>query len=229
MNKSIDFSGILPEQPKDGLKRFRIQIDGIYGWSICYYTPEMQELFEKMCADIQSNLSEIITKRPVIYVERDGSSCSEIKAKLPVYKDYVYLHPMEFTGYLDEEDINNLCDYVNNFLKAYPDKAPSSHPEFRVVISFMEDTAHISTRKYEELIVEHSKDIIAKVNEFYKKLTPKQKQQFLDYGWQECGYWFVTTGRIKREGDSTGYSSSDTDWKLVNDIVKIGIDNGLIK
>lgn len=219
MDYEVDFRGIIPEQEAKGLKKFMIGIEGIYGWGTGYYSQELMELFDKFCETISYNLDELISDN-VIYVEGGNSECSTIKGKKEYNKSYVYLHPMEFTGYLKEEDINNLCNYINSYFR--------DNENISASIRYMNDTVSISDEKYTELIYEHSKEILEKINKYYAKLSPKAKERFINGGWREMGWDFARSARIARTGDNSGMSSSDTDICAVNNMVKMAIDNGLI-
>ena len=81
-----------------------------------------------------------------------------------------------------------------------------------------------------DLIFKNSKNIIARVQEYLNKLTPKRKAEWLKYGIHDVGFDFAKTCGLDRDFENRhGYSSSDTDIVAVQNIVRMAIDNGLLK
>lgn len=228
----IDFNGCLEKIPNVGnYKRFRIGISNLYFWGDGYRNDKDYNDFQRIIDYLADHLDEIIQGKYFgkIYVDRKdpgSSSCSEIKSKFPNDEPaYVYLHPMEFTGMLYQEDVENLCKFVNAFAKN-----TLNRDNVEASISFTEDTYHLNDEQYMKLIFNNSKNIITRVQDYLNKLTPKKKANWFKYGIHEVGFDFAKTCGLKRDFENRyGYSSSDTDISTVENIIKMAIDNGLIK
>ena len=226
MYGEIDYSGILKVPSVSELKKFRIDIDGIYGWGVCYYNPQVQKMFKEMIEKLSNELSEVISAS-VKFTEADGhGGCATIKGI--DNNSYVYLHPMEFTGYLKDSDIENLYKFVMMYFRFEREKDSDlgEHPDFGARITFREEVFTMSDEEYLKLIEDYSDEILARTKSAFDKLSPKAKDSFIKYGASQCGQDFCHTGRIVRDTDKAGYSSLDVDWKAVTDIVQKAIDNG---
>lgn len=228
----IDFKGCLDEIPDVGeYKRFRIGISNLYFWGDGYRNEKDYDDFQRIVDYLADHLDEVIQGKYFgkIYVDRkdpDSSSCSEIKSRIPNAEPaYVYLHPMEFTGMLHQEDVENLCKFINAFAKNTLDRE-----DVTANISFTEYTYHLNDQQYMDLIFKNSKNIIARVQEYLNKLTPKRKAEWLKYGIHDVGFDFAKTCGLDRDFENRhGYSSSDTDIVAIQNIVRMAIDNGLLK
>lgn len=221
----INFSDVLPKVEYNGLKKFKIDIRGLYGWGDGYYNETAIRVFKSIKEVIKDNLSELFSKA-VIYIDHDnGCSCDEIVGKNKLIHSYVYLHPMEFTGYLPEKDIDKLCDFLNHL----NGNAIMCGYTIRASISFIYNSVRMSDSEYADLICEHSKEIIEKVKAYYNTLkTAEKKELFKKTARQSVGFDFAETARIPRENDGPGMCSNNIDILTVNNIVKIAIDNGLL-
>ena len=228
----IDFKDCLSELPEVGnYKRFMIGIDNLYFWGDGFRSQKDIKDYDRIIEYLSEHLPEIILGKYFgkLYmdIKEHGSSsgCSEIKSKIPeVEPAYVYLHPMEFTGILYAEDVENLCKFINNYVKII------EREDVKARISYTEDTYHLTDKQYMELIFKNSKNIIARVQEYLNRLTPKRKEEWLKYGIHDVGFDFAKTCGLQRDFENRhGYSSSDTDIVAVENIIRMAIDNGLIK
>ena len=81
-----------------------------------------------------------------------------------------------------------------------------------------------------ELIFKNSKNIIARVQEYLNKLSPRKKEVWLKYEIRNVGFDFAKTCRINRDfGNRYGYNSSDADVATIQTLVKNAIDDGTLK
>lgn len=227
MDYDIDFSNCL-ELPKEygKYKEFRIGISGLYFWGDGYRTVQNQQDFDKMMNKLESDLDTIISERYFgkLLFNNNNDGCNTIIPSEAQYEpSNVYLHPMEFTGILQEADIERLCDFVNSFCKSI------DRNDVSATISYMNDTYHINDVDYINLILANSNNIINRVQQYLNKLSPSKKERWLNYRVHEVGFDFAKTGRIKRDfNHRSGYSSSDADIKTVQTIIELAIKNGQI-
>lgn len=108
----------------------------------------------------------------------------------------VYLHPMEFSGYMREDEFNAILDainFVDNRIARY-----NHH--------IVKDCYDISDDEYVS-ILEANKDFAQK---FYDDNIER-------YGKWDIAFEFVTQNRIPRIGDSRCLCSSDVDIKWFKD------------
>lgn len=226
----IDFNGCIELNKEIGIyKDFRIGINGYYYWGDGYRTPKDLNDFNKLMHYLDSHLDSILTGHyfgKLVFVEGDNfGGCNTI---IPSEAEYepsnVYLHPMEFTGVLLAEDVENLCKFVNDYSKTI------GRDDIEARITYSNDTYHINDVDYANLIISNSAKIIECVQKYVDKLTPKRKADWLEYGRADVGFDFARTIGINRDfGHRSGFSSNDIDVALVNNIVKMAIDNGQIK
>lgn len=228
----IDFKDCLSELPEVGkYKRFMIGIDNLYFNGDGYKSQKNINDYDRIIEYLSEHLTEIIQGnyfgKLYIDIKEHGSSsgCSEVKSKIPqIEPAYVYLHPMEFTGMLYAEDVENLCKFINSYVKRIGREDVHAH------ISYTEDTYHLNDKQYMELIFKNSKNIIARVQEYLNKLSPRKKEVWLKYEIRDVGFDFAKTCGLTRDFENRcGYSSSNTDVVVVENIIRMAIDNGLIK
>ena len=221
---SISFEGIIDDCPKNGLKNFHIAINGIYSWGSGFGNYKNSEVWDKMCRSLGSkrNIEKIFGDN-VVFVKGGMFESDRIVSVNKYCKKNVYLHPYDMTGYLTEEQINNLVDYINKYFKKIDGY------DVTASIYQIQDSAHLSDAEYESMIFAKSKEIIERVREYYDSLDEKGKERFRKYEYSDMGSAFVKTARILREGDSTGLlGSDDVDWRTVTHIVEMAMDNGLL-
>lgn len=231
----FNFKGILPETEMNGHYKFMISIEGFYDTFHFYYNDRIRELFGEMLSKLRINLSDIIVNHsgsrmpaPVKYVSgvRGSGGCDEIYESDSYGEQHrlVYLHPQEFTGYLDEEDINRLCDFVNDFIdqnrKVLGKNAIAK-------IHYMKPTSTLSDHDYRDLLAEYSPEIIARVKE---QMTEDVKEGLIQgycLAINDIGFDFARTGRLEREFDKQALCGGDVDVETVCNIITIAKNNGV--
>ena len=227
----INFEGCI-EPPKEvgKYKEFKIAIEGFYYWGDGYRTHKDYDDFHRLLDKLENDLDSVIQEKyfgKLIFIPSDPNSyeCSEIK---PVKANYepsnVYLHPMEFTGILQEEDIERLCVFVNEYSKVL------GRPDISANIQYMNDTYHLTDVDYINLILQNSKKIISIVQEQLDKMSARRKAEWFKWEYHEVGFDFAKTCGINRDfGNRHGYSSSDADVATIQTLVKNAIDDGTLK
>ena len=166
------------------LKKVMINIDSAYKWGTCWTLEEKRAFEDEIYPALMSKGFRIHNG--------DGyGSCETIKEKDGTY---LYLHPMQFSGYMTIEDIQKVMDVLTNAKTVNSVSTP-----------ILEDVERISDREYEYILVENAKLI----NEWIEKNPHKD------------GFDFVKQYRIKRDEDKCGYCSDDVDIKFVNNFIAI--------
>lgn len=228
---SINFSNCIEiDKEISNYKQFQIRINGLYYWGDGYRTDKDFQDFRKMLESLKYTMSTIIKERyfgKLLFVEKDpnSSSCCEIKPAEAQYEPAnVYLHPMEFTGILQQADIERLCDWINETARFM------NRPDVTAQISYMWDTYHINDIDYISILIQNQDKIFQRVQEYLNKLTPKRKAEWLKYGPNQVGFDFAETCGIRRDFcNRHGFSSSDADVKTVQTLVTLAIEKGYIK
>ena len=235
MYNSVDFTGVL-ETPKEmsEFKKFHIHISGYYYWGDGYRTGKDRRDFLMLMNRLEGDIDEILVEKYVwrkdftfTHPDEYSGNCQELIPTNKYNPMRVYFHPMDFSGVLQYEDIERLRDYVMSTSRAI------GREDIVAQIGYIEDTYHINDVDYINMIYQNSDKIIERVQEYVKKLSPKQKETFFttDYRINDIAFDFARTGRIKRDFDENGggISSDDADVSAVKTIIKQAIANGTIK
>lgn len=221
----VDFSGMLPKQEKNGLFKFNIQIDGLYEYGEGFISDIHQRLYEDaFLSDLEGHLSDIFNHTIILKSETPGGVVDTLENKLA--RKCVYLHPMEFFGYLEEIEIENLTKYINNF---FNNKVENIH--VNAYITDMEQFVWMTDMAYEELLIDYSSEIIKRVQDYYNSLSPSKKKSFKKIGRKEIGMNFARYYRIPRDTDryDENVMSSDIDVCTINNIIKVALKTGMLK
>lgn len=114
-------------------------------------------------------------------IKNDGPfTASYIVGKDKNDKTNLYLHPLEFTGYMKLEDVEKILSVLENCTCTSVSKA-----EFFYAYDISDD-------EYRDILTAHSKDILSFVREYWKK----------EASVINCVLNFVSQYRIPRAGDS---------------------------
>ncbi|MEE3344796.1 MAG: hypothetical protein VZS44_11930 [Bacilli bacterium] len=226
----IDFKGCLENVPQKGeYKKFRISIEGYYYWGDGYRTHQDYEDFEKLMNLIEDNIDSIFETKYGNDITFAHRNCTQLISTTQYCPVYIYFHPMEFTGILKENDINNLCEFVSSASQRIGRK------DIEVRLASMEDTYHLDEGAYINLIYQNADNIIERVQNYINRLSKYRRNEFFNskYKIHEVGYDFAKTCRIQRDfGElhaiAGGYSSNDPDIVAVINIVEQAIQKGLI-
>lgn len=192
MKKNIkDFEWDI-DLPYSDYKRVHIHIASAYqmgkGW-----TERDSSLFER---ELYPKLREAGFR---IELPKDDWGCPHLKGMTRSEGRLdLYMHPMEFTGYVTEEQLQKVVKVLNSCDKDIIKG---------VRVSSIRDCYDLSDTQYEEMIVARAKEILS----FCDKKT-RSDDIALDFA-REC--------RLQRVGDSTGISSSDIDVRAVKNIVDV--------
>ena len=223
----INYRGVISTNSVSEYKRFRIGIEGFYGWGVGYYNAMLLKLFEEMIEKIHSEMNEIFSVPVNFAYSNFKGSCNTIKGI--DNSSYVYLHPMEFTGYLKDEDIENLYKFVLRFFsrERENDSELGEHPCFRATITFKEEVMALTDEEYIKLIEDSADAILAHTKEALDKLSIEEKKELFKQNVPViCASDFCHTGRIARDTDKAGIGSTDVDWITVEKIIKTALNSG---
>lgn len=110
----------------------------------------------------------------------------------------LYMHPMEFTGYVTEEQLQRVMKVLNSCDKDIIKGAR---------INSIRDCYDLSDTRYEEMIFVRAKEILS-----YCDKKTRSDDIALDFA-RNC--------RLQRVGDGTGICSDDIDVRAVKNIVDI--------
>ena len=224
----INYSGVISTNSVSEYKKFRIGIEGFYGWGVGYYNTALLTLFEEMIEKIHSEMNEIFSVPVNFEYGRFSGACNTIEGL--DNPSHVYLHPMEFTGYLKDEDIESLYKFVLRFFSRENDSELGEHPCFRASISFKEEVMALTDAEYIKLIEDSADLILARTKETIDKLSPQDKKELFKSNFPIiCASDFCHTGRLVRDTDKAGIGSTDVDWKTVENIIKTALNSGYFK
>lgn len=136
------------------------------------------------------------------FVIKEGTSyggCETLTDKENFSQTYLYLHPMEFTGYLKDEDIEKVLNVVKNCTCIERVEAPQ-----------IEIAYDVTDEEYASILADHSKELLEMMRE------AKEKKRLYDFEFD-----FMRGYRIPRVGDSSCLSSSDFEYKWLNSFIKV--------
>lgn len=224
----VDFSGCI-EPPKDigKYKKFMIRISGLYFSGDGFRTKQDIDVWEAIKSELKDMIPDFTGYfGKLVYVSNDGNGhCDTVIAAEPEYEpSNIYLHPESLSGILLDEHIDLLYDWLNNYFKRI------NRQDCSTTITYKEDTYHMTDTDYASFLYTNSDKIIERVQQYLNKLTPKKKESYLKFGYNNVGFDFAKTGRIERDfSNHMGYTSSDTDIVIVKTIIKNAIDKGILK
>lgn len=175
-----------------GVKQVEIGIETAYQWGIGWTSRDARQFEKEVYPKLEEAGYTIIpdkyaTSAPSLLKENDAVT-------------NLYLHPLKFSGYAYQEDIDAICDIL---------KTCSTVKEVRE--PFCQDTYDITNEEYAQILTEHEDEI----REYYGYLKE------VGGALENC---FIKNYRIPRIGDHTGLISSDDfefkwlhDWKERNE------------
>ena len=193
------------ETLRDGLefseyKHIRINLNSAYKWSRGW-TPREKNEFESC---IYSKMQDAGFK--IKDGEFDGS-CERLKKSRSSLD--IYMHPMEFTGYATEEELNKIVEVLNDCTEVC-----------EITGIYTEDVYALTEDYYIKVLAQHSEELL----EYFRKLKSKRMNATWD-----IPYEFARRYRIPRVGDCEGcLSCSDADIKFLTHFGLIAEGLGLI-
>lgn len=146
--------------------------------------------------------------------DREGSirSCPSLKTSKEHDKTDLYLHPMEFSGYVTKAD----CDRIVAVLQ-------SCDCIHGVKIAQQDYCYDISDNMYEEMLYENIHNIVDGFPKFFNQQGFKNMGA---YAMQEYAFECVHECRLPRIGDKAGFSSNDIDVKTITNMLKVAKELG---
>ena len=206
----------IPDNKISKYYKAHISINSAYKWGRGWNASEKQEFENVVYPALMDAGYDIVHSKssgvcPSLYLKEDschlfnqvGYMCDN--KKIPS----LYLHPMEFTGYIPKEDAEKIVSILNDKCKSV----------CSAELTYCKPVYDMSDEEYASLIVKHSKEIV----DFALK---EGNDLFIKYP-SELGFEFAKNCRIPRIGDLTGgYTCSDTDVKTVEAIVTIAKNLG---
>jgi len=224
------FDDVLPRNVLDGTPYFKLSIPGFYRWGPGFVGQDEFRKFRAVMRDFKENLSDIITSQPVRFVPYDRFGSADSIVKITDEEQVVYLHPMEFTGYLPKSDVDNIISFMQSAIdKAFPDK------QYQVRLTEFYPTASLSDEEYRKLIMKHADEITERMIILCEWFLSGPGSSGIKASnvraiteWDQAGLSFIKYGgRIPRKGDIPGcLSSSDPDWAVVEKIVSKAVSEG---
>ena len=135
--------------------------------------------------------------------EKDDFSCPILKGKNSFEKTYAYLHPMEFTGYAKEEDIQKILNVLE---KCDRDVVEEAYLFKKSIVSELSDF------DYKKLLIKNT----SKIARWQDEMVASGCHE------RELGMEFAKEYRIPRVGDKSGcLSSGDIDVEFVEQLYQI--------
>lgn len=201
----------LANYSKDGYCKFKITLQGFYGWGTGYYNDDACDDFNAVTRGYVRRFAESYTDGVRFSYKYNQSSCDEILPLAGNNPTSAYLHPMDFTGYGKQDFIDGLVSSVQNGLKVL-----GAEDKYKITGIRQMLVPFIPEREYEEIIISHSAEIIEEVRQSreFKKLDTASMAHY-------AADEFMRHADIKRAGMEPGYSSSDRTYLTVKNIVMI--------
>lgn len=137
-----------------------------------------------------------------------SGACSEL-TKGKYDKTNLYLHPMEFTGYIRDDDCTKVLSALSE-CKCIKD----------FTLKYQEECYELSDVQYSNLITNNAIGII---NRFKENYGDASKSVIDDFAWE-----FNKNNRIQRVGDTTGFSSDDIGYNTIKNILSVAKELGAL-
>lgn len=140
---------------------------------------------------------------------KDSYSCAILSKGYKHDKTYLYLHPMEFTGYIRDEDCEKVmsalaeCKCIKDF-----------------TLKFQHECYDLRDVQYSNLITQNAMNIINRFKENYDKTD---KSVIDDFAWE-----FAKNNNIPRVGDKSGFSSDDIGYNTIRNILTVAKELGAL-
>lgn len=174
-------------------RKVRIGIDSAYKWGQGW-THQDAEVFHVQV------INGLFDAGFTIKSEKHSGSSPSIIGKNQFDPTYLYLHPMEFTGYMKTEDVKKVLEVLN------------SCDCVSVYKTELGDVYELSDVEYGKILAKHSAEIL----NFVRSYNDEHGNLY------ECGLDFIKKYRIPRVGDTNGViSSSDFECIWIDNFINI--------
>lgn len=207
-----DFKWNIPEKYKDrtmshNLLRVRMILDSAYKWGRGWSAEEKKEFSDVVFSALRDEGYVIVDSMdamsaPYLYLDKrvpKGLEGNDTK------RPNLYLHPMEFSGYLPKEDV----DKITKILK---EKCGSV---CRVDCIETKEVSSLQDFEYKALITQHnSKGIVNWIK------NHPDRDYFIKHP-SEAGFEFARHYRIERAFDGAGLCGMDTDIETVSSVIDV--------
>ena len=184
-------------------RRVRIAIEGDYKWGSGWTSSQEKRFEEEVYPRLRKAGYSI--KEP-----KNRDSCPDLVSPYANNHLKLYMHPMEFVGYANEDDIKKISGILSECKDVI----------YKVSIDTKQEVYDLSDRQYKDLILSHSREITNIIRDCYLK----QGESVL---W-DIGFEFARECRIPRLGDKSGMSSGDIDIETVQTIAQIAKELGYL-
>ena len=203
MNPFTDFTLEIPEDLKYAKEHsVRIELTSAYQWGRGWSTTEAKE-FEEV-------VYPALTKSGAYKIHPSDDpwgGCPHLVSTDPTNRLDLYMHPMEFTGYANEEDLHKITEILSGCKPCIK----------KVCITKNEPVYDMPDYAYRKLLIDNAKAIVDCVAKKIK--NPQTRENYLQGN--ESGFDFSRVCRIPRYKDKTGLTSSDVDIITVSEILTI--------
>ena len=200
---------------KDEYYKFRITLEGFYGWGVGYYNDDCRYDFEAVTRSYVRNFAEHYTDNVKFsYDFHENGHCDEITPNIGNNPTSAYLHPMDFTGCGKAEFIDGLVEAVKKGLSEL-----GLEDKYKIGEVKQELVPFIPEREYEEILVDHTNEILDEVRKSreFKKWAGKDVDFLANCAAED----FMRHADIDRAGKGSGFSSFDRAYLTVRNIVNI--------
>ncbi len=182
----------------------QIRLISDYKWG-SGWTSSQAEKFEDIVYDALRNASKDFYIEPC----KDDLGCPHLKSREWRNKLDLYLHPQEFTGYANPEDLRLILKTLEKECKDVI---------YNIDLNIDRKVYDLTDAAYNELLFNNAKEIADKAAEI--------KAKYGHFG--DIGFDYARECRIPRVGDGVGLGWSDTDIQAVSNIVKVADKLGYI-
>ena len=208
MRTKLDINWNLGDIQPSVLYKTSIAIKSDYEWGDGW-TMQQANRFE---AEVYPRLKE--EGFEIQYPYNRGSSirsCPLLVGEKAYDKTNLYLHPMEFSGYISKNDCDKVMKALSECECIYDTK-----------ISYQKECYDISNQTYEDMILEN----IHTITEGYKEFCKENGYKLNANSMMEFGLEFAREYRLPRVGDKSGLTSSDVDVRAITNMLKVAKELG---
>jgi len=139
----------------------------------------------------------------------NSGSCAELSKGYKFDKTYLYLHPMEFTGYLKDEDCEKVLSALSECkcIKDY-------------TLKYQQECYDLNDVQYSNLITQNAIGII---NRFKDNYGDARHDVIDSFAWE-----FAMRNNIQRVGDGAGFSSDNIGYNTIKNILTVAKELGAL-
>ncbi len=203
MNPFVNFALEIPKDlPYAKEHSVRIELTSAYKWGSGWSIAE-SDAFEKMVYPALTESGAYKIKPS----DDPWGGCPHLVSTNKANRLDLYMHPMEFTGYANEEDLHKITEILSGCKPCIE----------KVYITKNEPVYDMTDYAYRKLLIDNAKAIVDCVAEKIK--NPQTRENYLQGN--ESGFDFSRVCRLPRYKDKTGLTSSDVDITTVSEILTI--------